>query len=242
MVKDCSPGDSSMPLNFTPTAAFADLQTAYERKDLPRMKKPKSTRGKASTSAETPAPPAADDKPTPQAPEDPISALQGACSQANTRGAFLDDIPEDALPPQRPDPILSLRLSAALHLKLRNQAQEEGIGLEALVQEMLAESVVLRAWEIVERKNAMRGAGPGTHQNQSPSHNNRNSYGSSPGNGNTKQARPAHGNHSGQGSYGNPGRQGGYQSQQGRPPNNAWMEDKAAFLEYVRNQEKRGRR
>ena len=215
------------------------------------MKKPKSTKGKAATNAECLVPsPAADNQAPPREGGSPDGAtpshdLPAAAKQTENRVGTFDDVPEDALPPQRPDPVLNLKLSAALHLKLRHQAQDEGISIESLIQEMLAESVVLRAWEIVERKNAMRGTGTSMGQNQPHSHGNTNrgNYGGNQQvNGNTKHSRPHYGANSGQGSYGNSGRHGGYQSQQGRPPNNAWMEDKAAFLEYVRNQEKRGRR
>lgn len=170
-------------------------------------------------------------------------------SPSNRAGAALkasyDDIPEDALPPPRPDPILSLQLSAALHYKLQHQAKDEGISVEALAQEMLAESVVLRAWEIAERKNAMRGphshAGSGG-PNYGREGQQRPPYGANgQANGNTRHPRgyerpssasPELTHHQTRPTTG-PGQ---------RRPNNAWMEDKAAFLEYVRNQEKRTRR
>ena len=118
---------------------------------------------------------------------------------------------------------LSVRLSSALLAKLKRSAEDEGITVEAFATELLAEGVVLRAWEIIQRNSAMRGNAPGAAA----------SHGGPPFRG---------GNHAG----GNTSRPqgGGYNNHQGRPPranNNAWMEDKAAFLEYVRNQEKRGR-
>jgi len=98
---------------------------------------------------------------------------------------------------------LTLPLSAALLAKLRASAEDEGVTIEQLATELLSEGVVLRAWEIIERKNAMR----------APSHGN------------------GHGHGNGNGHHGNR-----------RPQANVnWMEDRAAFLEYVRNQEKRGR-
>ena len=66
----------------------------------------------------------------------PPARPQGAQSRPQARQDDYQDIPEDALPPARPDPILSLQLSAALHSKLRYQAQDEGISVEALALEM----------------------------------------------------------------------------------------------------------
>lgn len=51
---------------------------------------------------------------------------------------------------------LNLPLSAALLAKLRASAEDEGVSIEQLATELLSESVVLRAWEIIERKAAMR--------------------------------------------------------------------------------------
>ena len=173
----------------------------------------------------------------------PSQKPQGAQSRPQRHQDGFQDIPEDALPPERPDPILSLQLSAALHSKLRYQAQDEGISVEALALEMLAESVVLRAWEIVERKSAMRGLATGQGAGQPQGSYNRGGYGNAPqGNGNSKHPRPQHGANSGQGQHSHGNRSQGYGGGHGRHQNNAWMEDKAAFLEYVRNQEKRGRR
>jgi hypothetical protein len=104
---------------------------------------------------------------------------------------------------------LTVQISAALKEKLARTAQEEGVSIDVLAQELLAEGVVLRAWEIIERKSAMRG-------NSQPSHHHH-----------QQQHRPhRHGNG------------GGHRRHQ---PNGNWMEDRAAFLEYVRNQEKAGR-
>lgn len=129
----------------------------------------------------------------------------------------------------RLEELANLKLTRALHLKLSTMAREEGVSLEQLVQELLAEGATLRAWEIIERKSAMRGAGQGQ------------------GNGNRPFGNGGYGNQGGHRQGGNQGghRHGGPQGpgQGGRPArgNNAWMEDKAAFLEYVRNQEKRRR-
>jgi len=134
---------------------------------------------------------------------------------------------------------LSVELSHQLHSKLLRMARDEGIGLEGLVQELLAEGVTLRAWEIIERKSAMRG--PAQVANQpGPGGNrpfNNNSYNQQRPNGGNNNRGPS-GNHAMNGHRGQSGRSG-----EARPPasSSAWMEDKAAFLDYVRNQEKRRR-
>lgn len=165
---------------------------------------------------------------------------------------ILFDIPEDALPPPRPEPVLTLRPSAQLHSKLIAQAKEEGISPEMLALEMLSESVVLRAWEIIERKGAMRGQtghngynGLGHHQGR----NQRNHRNFDP-----NMARNSHHQEPNYNSFhyqnsSNSGQQQNYQSSgynsqrsyRSRPAS-GWKEDQGAFLEYVRNQEKNGRR
>ncbi|SME87895.1 hypothetical protein [Pseudobacteriovorax antillogorgiicola] len=108
---------------------------------------------------------------------------------------------------ERDENLLQVNLSSALMKKLNKQAVEEGISLEDFVSELLAESVVLRAWEIVERKNQMRST-------PSQNVNNRSGNSTSGNNRNGRKGRMSHGR---------------YQS---------IMDDKATFLEYVRNQER----
>lgn len=102
---------------------------------------------------------------------------------------------------------LVLPLSKALLKKIEQKATDEGVTVTELACELIAEGLVLRAWEIMERKSAMRG----TSSSNSYSKNNR------------------------------------YREQKGRrnfnrsnrnEKNNNILEDRAAFLEYVRNQEK----
>jgi predicted DNA binding CopG/RHH family protein len=124
---------------------------------------------------------------------------------------------------------LKVRLSESLVKKLKDQASDEGISLEEFVAELLAESVVLRAWEIVERKNAMKGH---SGQGQGPmGGGGRNNYNQGQGNKGNPNQRGGQGQ--GGGNQGNKGHRGmshvRYQS---------IMDDKAMFLEYVRNQEK----
>lgn len=107
---------------------------------------------------------------------------------------------------------LQIKLSGSLRKKLKQQAQDEGLSLEDFISELLAESVVLRAWEIVERKNQMRSS-PSNHNSQNSGHRS----------GNHQQNRG--GNRKGHRGMSH----GRYQS---------IMDDKATFLEYVRNQER----
>jgi len=117
---------------------------------------------------------------------------------------------------------LRVKLSKSLVRKLREQAADEGIGLDEFVTELLAESVVLRAWEIVERKNQMKGGQP--------------SMGNGRGNPNAQQNRNSQGQGQGQGQRGNKGHRGMNHSRY-----QTIMEDKGAFMEYVRGQERNRR-
>lgn len=134
-------------------------------------------------------------------------------------------------PPQRPKPVkqtshsvspekdvLTISVSKSLRRKLKEKAIDEGVSLDDFVSELLGEGLVLRAWEIAERKNAMKG--PQSQQGNSNSYQNKGGYkqggfkrgGGSVGGGNSKKSN-----------Y------------------NRIMDDNANFLEYVRSQEKRRR-
>ena len=54
-----------------------------------------------------------------------------------------------------------VKLSKQLKSRLKFTAESEGVEVVDLVEELLAESVVLRAWEIMQRKGAMRGDSSG---------------------------------------------------------------------------------
>ena len=127
---------------------------------------------------------------------------------------------------------LRVRLSESLVKKLKEQAADEGISLEEFISELLAESVVLRAWEIVERKNAMKGP-----SGQGPTGGGRNNYNNqNQGNkGNNQRGGGGGGSSSGSGA-GNQGNKGHRGMSQVRYQ--SIMDDKATFLEYVRSQEK----
>lgn len=107
---------------------------------------------------------------------------------------------------------IELKLSKALHRKLIKQAHDEGVEVGEFISELLSEGVVLRAWEILERKSAMKGSSTGNSGN----YRNKGQGGNSKGYKN-KGHRMSHGR---------------YQS---------IMDDSSNFMEYVRNQE-RGRR
>lgn len=132
---------------------------------------------------------------------------------------------------------LNLQVSKTLKKRLEQSAREEGVSADDLASELLAEGLVLRAWEIVERKSAMRSGGSPQQQQQQQQRQ-----------GNVRQG---HSNKpSGyQGGGNNAGRHGGGGGGGGRMNKRHAahatslnvMEDKAAFLEYVRNQERKNR-
>ncbi len=102
--------------------------------------------------------------------------------------------------------VFKLPMSKALARKVQQKAADEGVSPEELLCELVAEGLVLRAWEIMERKSTMRG---GRAQN----FNQKNRF---------REQK---------------GRRGfnrGNRAEKGT----ALLEDRAAFLEYVRNQEK----
>lgn len=146
------------------------------------------------------------------------------------------EMPKHEAPRQEPKPHaqpaqgqrdgLNIRLSESLVKKLKEQAADEGISLEEFISELLAESVVLRAWEIVERKNAMKGGhnqGPGM-QGGGRNFNN--------------QGQSNKSNNNNQRSGNNPQGGGGKGQRMNQQRYQSIMDDKATFLEYVRSQEK----
>jgi len=155
---------------------------------------------------------------------------------------YMDEEEEAAPTPAAPEPdeyILPVRMSRSLYKKLQYTSQDEMVSIDDFACELLAEGLVLRAWEIMERKSAMRGGGPG---HGVPHGNSRHG-----GGGGGDQRHGGAGNHQG---GGNKGGGGGRQHHRGnrqntRAQNHAntlnLMEDKAAFLEYVRNQERKRR-
>ncbi len=137
------------------------------------------------------------------------------------------------------DSKLVLHLSQSLTRKLIAKASSEGVKVSDLAAELLSEGLVLRAWEIMERKTTMRG----------PSANN---FNPQPSRNQNRQGFRGQGNGNGGNSYGNgqqsaqQGRGRGHgngQAQNGgvgrRMNYSQIMDDSANFLEYVRSQEKK---
>ena len=109
--------------------------------------------------------------------------------------------------------------------------------MDELISELLAEGVVVRAWEIVERKHTMRGGvGQG---------NNRGNQANNNANGNVAHGNTQQGSQQSRIQFqqgGNPQAQKKLQRQARQHANSMdLLQDKAAFLEYVRNQEKKRR-
>lgn len=123
------------------------------------------------------------------------------------------------------DSILPLKLSTTLVRKLMEKAQVEGVSIEDLASELLAEGLVLRAWEIVEKKNAMRS--PSNNPNASNNNHRNQKFGF--------RSQGHHVKRMGGSSYSH---DNGNQTKTARQNYNHIMEDNANFLEYVRNQEK----
>jgi hypothetical protein len=128
---------------------------------------------------------------------------------------------------------LSVGLSESLYRKLAQKAHGEGVSLEEMARELLAEGVVLRAWEILERKMMMRTSGNshgGFQQSEGrsrgPSRNPMQSSG--------MHNKPRNGGGSFQG--------GANPSAPRRPSPTQYrniLEDSANFIEYVRSQERK---
>ena len=133
---------------------------------------------------------------------------------------------------------LYVKISQTLKRKLISKAQQEGVSLSELVSELLAEGLVLRAWEIVERKAAMRG---GKNDNSNSNLNNRaqnskysgrTTSGSSYSSGRSRYVNNQNSSmQHGQNISRNTGSSRKFNY-------NQIMDDSANFLEYVRSQEK----
>ena len=133
---------------------------------------------------------------------------------------------------------LVLKISDSLLRKLTNKSQVEGISVDEYAIELLAEGLVLRAWEIIERKSHLSGQqqqGQGQRQNFNQPHGN--------SRGGQNQNR---GNNFRGGSNNNSNDKGGGRNfrRNGMTQNryNSIMDDKAEFLEYVRAQERKNQR
>lgn len=194
--------------------------------DNVKVKKPRSTAKKSKAveaSAEVAtelavevAPPESTKARNPKKPETPpaVSPVETTVEMEEENFDFLHKRIKTPI-----DNEIKVKLSEALCRKLHQQAQEESLTVEELVRELLAESVVLRAWEIIERKNQMRGGAQNNPQTGRPQNNHNNN------------------NHN----RGNNHRKGGHRGGMSQMRYNSIMDDKASFLEYVRNQERNRR-
>ena len=134
---------------------------------------------------------------------------------------------------------LNLKLSTSLRKKLIEKAALEGLSVDAFAAELISEGLVLRAWEIMEKKTAMKTNMGNSNFARQPrytpkSNGNYRKYNYS--NSSPKQNSDS-GNHSVNGNV-----QG--QGHRNYAQNNSYtqlMEDSASFLEYVRNQERHQR-
>ncbi len=137
-------------------------------------------------------------------------------SMPSSQDEILEQEPE--MVETKPSQTLQIPLSQSLIRKLTSKAQSEGVSMEELAGELLAEGLVLRAWEIMERKNTMR-------KSSAPNS-------SGPNNNNNKGAN----RNFGKNNQPNNRRQSLIPR---RPANyNNIIEDSANFIDYVRKQEK----
>ncbi len=126
---------------------------------------------------------------------------------------------------------IALDLSGSLGKKLRDVAREEGITVESFARELIAEGLLLRAFEIADRRNNMRqGSNPQSQGSQGSYNNNR-------GGGQGSNYRGPQGGRGGQ----QQNHRGGNNQNRRNVNIHNLMEDKASFIEYVRSQEKKRR-
>ena len=120
--------------------------------------------------------------------------------------------------------VLTVTLSESLFRKLQHKSHGEGVSMQELARELLAEGVILRAWEILERNKAMMRPNSNTsgfsNENRSRSPNSRPQ---------STMQKPRSG-------FQHPNPNG----PQRRPSNyRNILEDSANFIEYVRSQERK---
>ena len=117
---------------------------------------------------------------------------------------------------------LEIKVSLSLYRKLHEKSKQEGVELGELASELLSEGLVLRAWEIMERKSAMKqgSANPSTQRGA------RQNYNRSPYPQKGKYNRTPNSQFQSKGPK-------KYKFNQGD------MGDSANFIEYVRSQEKK---
>ena len=143
------------------------------------------------------------------------------------------DTENDETTTDQPAKDLTVKLSRSLYAKLLESAHDEGIAVDELAKEILAEGVTLRIWDILDRRMRTREGEMLHHQqNRGP------------------QGGQNRGNQGNQGNQGNPGNnKGGHNRQhQGGPKGrndrrqeryNNILNDGPSFLEYVRQLDKK---
>ncbi len=118
---------------------------------------------------------------------------------------------------------LKIPLSQSLLTRFKAMAEDEGIGMMELGVELIAEGLTKRAWDTQGQNRPQPGSSQGQQQqqrsHQPPNKFNNNRPNNNPNNNNNRNQNNAN------------------RAQR----NSNIMQDKAAFLEYVRNQEKRRR-
>lgn len=135
---------------------------------------------------------------------------------------------------------MELKLSKSLSQQLLAKSSNEGVSPEELALELISEGLVLRAWEIMERKATLQKA-PATNSNS----NGRTQSGNRPNyTGNRGYKKEASGNRGRSGrqnhSHNGGGNRRGNGSANGSGNFQNVLDDRAAFLQYVRDQEKNG--
>ena len=121
---------------------------------------------------------------------------------------------------------LNLQISKTLWLTLKKKASEEGISPEDLAREFISEGLVLRAWEIMTRSKHISKPAQNNYKNNN-NNQNRNR------NGNRNQ------NYNQQRGNGNNRRNGNTMNPRSQQDIHSLLDDKAGFMEYVRNQERK---
>lgn len=146
---------------------------------------------------------------------------------------------KDRSPKKQPKKLFELKVSASLFKSLCRKAEDEGVEPNELAVELLSEGLVLRAWEIVERKSAMRGHSGNTSGNGGGRNGGHHPNSRARGEGGGHNSKNRRGNHNNRGNSNNNNHN--QRSNQGHGAALNLMEDKAAWMEYVRSQEKNRR-
>ncbi len=122
---------------------------------------------------------------------------------------------QESLPPPEKETSLTLKMSQALKKRLIEKSHDEGISVEAFAAELLTEGLISRIWELRDKRPGPQQGHQGHqghYQGSNQRHNDRQHHGNKP-----------------------PHRRGG------RDQYFNIMDDKASFIDYVRNLDKKKR-